>query len=413
MTAGMNVAIPVIGSAVSAFGCSDSRRFGTDPIPPASSAERLTVAANNAGASAPSGSSAAILSDQFGYFDQGLWHKANNWTNGDPFYCGWRADHVSFEDGKMVLTLTDTPSSGRPYTSGEYRSNDFYGFGSLEASIKAARGDGLVTSMFFYTGPLDNNPWDEIDMEILGKDTTKMQTNYYTNGVGGKEVVIDLGFDAAEGFHSYRIQWEEDKIVWYVNNKEVHSEDGSKGALPSTPGRIMMNLWPGTGVDGWLKPFTYIGPVHAYYDWIKYTPADGSSAAVKPEQKPEITTQVVKETAISGTPLTELIGYAFNGASGGKTGASEVKFKGSSYDDGMVLFEGNELSGDLVFSCEGTGPLKVLFIDSGGNNIDYEVIDADPAGKTERIEIPKGTAKITIMANGRPVDVKLSGFATE
>lgn len=34
----------------------------------------------------------------------------------------------------------------------------------------------------------------------------------------------------------------------------------------------MTNLWPGTGVDGWLGPFTYPGtPLTARYDWIKYT----------------------------------------------------------------------------------------------------------------------------------------------
>ncbi len=34
----------------------------------------------------------------------------------------------------------------------------------------------------------------------------------------------------------------------------------------------MMNLWPGTGVDSWLQPFTYPGtPLTAGYDWAKYT----------------------------------------------------------------------------------------------------------------------------------------------
>lgn len=43
----------------------------------------------------------------------------------------------------------------------------------------------------------------EIDIEVLGKDTTKVQFNYYTNGVGNHEYMYDLGFDASEGFHTY------------------------------------------------------------------------------------------------------------------------------------------------------------------------------------------------------------------
>ena len=50
-----------------------------------------------------------------------------------------------------------------------------------------------------YTGPSDDDPWDEIDFEFLGYDTTKVQLNYYTDGVGGHEYMLDLGFDAYEG----------------------------------------------------------------------------------------------------------------------------------------------------------------------------------------------------------------------
>ena len=41
----------------------------------------------------------------------------------------------------------------------------------------------------------------------------------------------------------------------------VHTENGSRGALPTHPGKLMMNLWPGIGVDGWLGPFAYAGPL--------------------------------------------------------------------------------------------------------------------------------------------------------
>jgi beta-glucanase (GH16 family) len=52
----------------------------------------------------------------------------------------------------------------------------------------------------------------------------------------------------------------------------VHTEDGSNGPLPITPGRIMINFWPGIGVDDWLNPFTYTAPLESQYDWIRYQP---------------------------------------------------------------------------------------------------------------------------------------------
>ncbi|GAB4108896.1 MAG: hypothetical protein OHK0022_61150 [Roseiflexaceae bacterium] len=115
-------------------------------------------------------------------------------------------------------------------------------------------------------------PWDEIDIEILGKDTTKMQTNYYTNGVGGHETMIDLGFDAALDFHTYAFEWTPTSIKWYVDGVLVHSENGSRGPLPTHAGKLMMNIWPGIGVDSWLGPFNYSGPLSQQVDWVRYTP---------------------------------------------------------------------------------------------------------------------------------------------
>ena len=121
---------------------------------------------------------------------------------------------------------------------------------------------------FTYTGPSDNNPWDEIDVEILGKDTTKVQFNYYTNGKGNHEFMYDLGFDASEDFHTYAFEWSENKITWYVDGQEAYSADKD---IPVTEGKIMMNAWNGKNVDGWLKPFDDSTlPLSAEYQWIAF-----------------------------------------------------------------------------------------------------------------------------------------------
>jgi len=222
-------------------------------------------------------------SDPFDSQATSRWSKADGWSNGDPFNVGWRADHVTFADGIMTLTLDDSPCpngcSGEPYASGEYRTNDFYGYGRYEVRMKAAAGSGLVSSFFTYSDPYARPgvPWDEIDIEILGKNPTKMQTNYFTSGVGGHESTIDLGFDASAAFHTYAIEWSSARIAWYVDGLLRHVEEGARGPLPSTPGRVMMNLWAGRGVDSWLGTFQYAGPVRAEYDLVQVTPQAGES----------------------------------------------------------------------------------------------------------------------------------------
>jgi endo-1,3-1,4-beta-glycanase ExoK len=208
--------------------------------------------------------------DGLDVYNSSLWQKANGWTNGGHFNCGWRADHISFSGGIMTLTLDNATCtagcSGKPYASGEYRTLDVYGYGKFETRMKVAKGSGIVSSFFIY----NQTPWHEIDIEILGKDTTQIQTNYFTNGVGGHETLIHLGFDASAGFHNYAIVWDASSIKWYVDDVLIHTETGSRGPLPTVAGKIMANLWPGTGVDSWLGPFSYSGPLTAQYQWIQY-----------------------------------------------------------------------------------------------------------------------------------------------
>src|SRR3712207_6405762 len=94
--------------------------------------------------------------DGLDYYNTAMWHKADGWTNGNPFNVGWRADHVTFASGFMSLRLDTTPCpsgcSNKPYASGEYRTTDTYGYGKYETRFKAAKGSGLVTSFFTYTG---------------------------------------------------------------------------------------------------------------------------------------------------------------------------------------------------------------------------------------------------------------------
>ncbi len=200
------------------------------------------------------------------------WECADGWTNGSMFNVTWRKKNVTFNDGNMQLVIDKdiTPQLGIPYSGGEFRSKDFYGYGRYEVSMKPIKNDGVVSSFFTYTGPTDNNPWDEIDIEFLGKDTTIVQFNYFTDSRGGHEHIHQLGFDAAEDFHTYAFEWHQDKIVWFVDGVEVYSASES---IPVTEGKIMMNAWCGSGVDGWLNAFVDTNmPLTAEYEWVRFTP---------------------------------------------------------------------------------------------------------------------------------------------
>lgn len=209
---------------------------------------------------------ASVIAD-FRKGETPVFFASDGWTNGSCFDCGWYKQNTSFDGGVLNLTIDKDHSGKYNYSGAEYRTADTYHYGYYETSMQAIKNDGVVSSFFTYTGPSENNPWDEIDIEILGKDTTKVQLNYYTNGVGNHEYMYDLGFDASEGFHTYGFDWQPDHITWYVDGKEVYTAYNN---IPSTAGRIMMNVWPGIGVDDWLKPFNGNTPLTARYQWVTY-----------------------------------------------------------------------------------------------------------------------------------------------
>ncbi len=262
----------------------------------------------------------ATMYDNFRTGKSEYFFASDGWTNGNPFDCGWVEENTKFEDGALTLSIDKDPTGKYNYTGAEYRTTDHYHYGYYETSMQAIKNDGVVSSFFTYTGPSEDNPWDEIDIEILGKDTTKVQLNYYTNGVGNHEFMYDLGFDASEGYHTYGFDWQPDHITWYVDGKEVYT---ARENIPSTPGRIMMNTWPGIGVNEWLKPFNGKTPLTARYQWVTYDKSDAAQDPVTPTDPPA-STDGVQFTAPTGGGMG--VTENFEGTGTDWTGRGTVKY---------------------------------------------------------------------------------------
>ena len=270
------IGIIAIAAALSMCGCSGNSPVQESSQPAQSTSAAAEVTAENSAAvteEAPPVSD--VLADLTGTYDDvsEKFEFSDGWSNGSMFNCTWRKSNAKIFDGSMKLTIdSDGENIVPPYSGAEFRSREFYGYGMYEVVMKPIKNDGVVSSFFTYTGPSDDNPWDEIDIEFLGKDTTKVQFNYFTNSRGNHEYIYDLGFDAAEEFHTYGFDWQEGSITWYVDGEAVYTATEN---IPSTPGKIMMNVWPGTGVDGWLNAFDGTVPLTAEYTSVDFTASEG------------------------------------------------------------------------------------------------------------------------------------------
>lgn len=193
-------------------------------------------------------------------------HFADGYSNGNEFNCTWRESSGAIQDGLLSITVS---KEEKGYAGAEYRARNESGYGFFATRMKPAACSGIISSFFIYTW----NPWDEIDIEFLGKDTTQVQFNYYTNGVGNHTYLLDLGYDASEEFHEYGFDWQPDSITWYVDGIAVYRATKD---IPSHPAKIMMNVWNPITVDwsiDWCGRLDETAlPATAQYEWIAYSP---------------------------------------------------------------------------------------------------------------------------------------------
>lgn len=159
------------------------------------------------------------------------------------------------DDGAARLILHKERSGVRDYTSASICSRQSFLYGQFEAEIKPANTPGVMTGVFLHR----NSPRQEIDIELFGKDTTMLLLNVYYNpggegarfeyGYRGTPVLIDLGFDASEDYHRYKIEWSPAAIRWFVDDRLVHERfNWEPTPIPHLPMKFHVNLWPSRSV---------------------------------------------------------------------------------------------------------------------------------------------------------------------
>ena len=160
--------------------------------------------------------------------------------------------------------------------SGELYTGAAYGYGRVEARIKFAAGDGVVSSFFLWKDGSEqpNTFWNELDYEKIGADC-----GVETNAIFGKpssnhNAKLPLAASACAGYHVYAYEWTPDAIVWLVDGVEARRETGATAAAfaDNVPAgmQIHFNVWPGdASFGGNFDPS--ILPVHEYVDWVQYS----------------------------------------------------------------------------------------------------------------------------------------------
>lgn len=200
------------------------------------------------------GSFRSLRHDTLPHLDASYWDSLDT-----TFFCNQAVfapeNLLARPGGGLDLRLRPEERADRHYTAASFATKDRadakFLYGRFEVVMKPSRASGVLSAFFLYR----YDPWQEIDAEFVGRDTTKLLFNVYYNpgrpgdlynyGFRGTPVRVDLGFDAADDFHRYTIEWDPTGIRFFVDGRLVHHRDaGLPTPIPHLPMRFHVNVWP-------------------------------------------------------------------------------------------------------------------------------------------------------------------------
>lgn len=185
-----------------------------------------------------------------------------------------------------ILTFLTMSVSAKNYKGAEIYSNESYLYGRFEFSVQAATGSGQLSTFFLYRNNSEQNTtlWQEIDVEIFGKDSNSFQTNVIvekTEGTRSMTEVKHITNFSLRTFHVFVVEWTPDSISWYVDDS-LYRVEKTNALFCNEAMSIRFNHWAVNNTS-WVGSFDKtVLPQYQYVEYIKYssyTPGTGDNGS--------------------------------------------------------------------------------------------------------------------------------------
>jgi beta-glucanase (GH16 family) len=162
---------------------------------------------------------------------------------------------VDQSDAKGTWELTSSglelkvlkPTSGKAGPGATFSTNFLTQYGTIEATLKSAPVDGIVTA-FIFMAP----GGDEIDFEWVSHEA---QSSYFYHGIldYSTEGTYTVSDDSST-FHNYKIVWTAESIQWFVDGNSIRTVTKEstlhKGVYnyPTEASAVQIGIWDASKV---------------------------------------------------------------------------------------------------------------------------------------------------------------------
>ncbi|PRY88955.1 glycoside hydrolase family 16 protein [Mongoliibacter ruber] len=208
----------------------------------------------------------------------------HGWGNNElQYYTENKPENARVENGKLIIQAHQDSAYEKGYSSARLltRGKHAWKYGYIEISAKLPKGVGTWPAIWML--PEENNygGWPksgEIDiMEHVGYDQGVVHGTVHTEAFNhrkntqvGKQIQVP---DCSEAFHVYAIDWQEDKIDFYLDGEKYHTFENTKGGWEEWPFdhefHLILNIAVGGDWGGSKGVDTDIWPQQMEVDYIR------------------------------------------------------------------------------------------------------------------------------------------------
>jgi len=145
-------------------------------------------------------------------------------------------ESIQFTENGAELTISE---SGDSVTA----ESTFYIFwGQVEIIMQAAAGTGIISTFNLLSDDLD-----EVDLEIMGGNTSYVESNWYGWGNSSQHNALYHPCNGpAQSMHNYTINWNKEQLQWIIDGTVARTVPYAiAGQFPQTPSKLKFGIWAG------------------------------------------------------------------------------------------------------------------------------------------------------------------------
>ncbi|MFT6726824.1 MAG: beta-glucanase (GH16 family) [Litorivivens sp.] len=205
----------------------------------------------------------------------GLW----GWGNGEEQY--YLEENASVSSGFLRIKAIKQPFGEQEYTSARLRSLNMgdFKYGRVEASIRMDAVEGLWHAFWM----LPSNPdasWPvsgELDiMEYVGGSPNELLTTIHFADQNANHAYLGEvhPFLNDNEFHLYSMEWDENQVIWFIDNVEVYVVNRSFSSFNAgwpfdAKFHMLLNVAVGGNLGGNVNDAALSSPRYMYVDYVR------------------------------------------------------------------------------------------------------------------------------------------------